>query len=353
MKKILYLMGVDWYWIKQRPQILAEYLAQDYDITVAYVKEIFCRQELRKDKDELEKSIAVPVFPYRDKNRLIHGIQKLMFQKVMKKADEFDIIWIGQPLLYNYIPQSYKGKIVYDCMDNHEALCADRRIKMAIQKTEKELIRRADVIFASSTGLLDKVKISGTAARSLLVRNGVQGEKIYPPEVQQRGTKYKIGYFGTIAEWFDFSLLKDSLEKFPDIEYHLWGPVQNVTVPQTEGLIWEGVVEHRHLAEKVRNMDCLIMPFILNDIISDVDPVKLYEYISMGKNIISVKYREVKRFEKFVYFYRDSSEYLDILKTLTKSGGEIVYTVQEQQEFLKRNSWDNRYESIKRELDSL
>lgn len=54
-----------------------------------------------------------------------------------------------------------------------------------------------------------------------------------------------------------------------------------------------------------RNMDCLIMPFILNDIISDVDPVKLYEYISMGKNIISVKYREVKRFEKFVYFYRE------------------------------------------------
>ena len=41
MKKILYFMGVDWYWIKQRPQILAEYLAQDYDVTVVYIKELF------------------------------------------------------------------------------------------------------------------------------------------------------------------------------------------------------------------------------------------------------------------------------------------------------------------------
>ena len=32
--------------------------------------------------------------------------------------------------------------------------------------------------------------------------------------------KYKIGYFGTIAEWFDFDLLLKSLDNYPNLEYY-------------------------------------------------------------------------------------------------------------------------------------
>ena len=63
MKKILYLMGIDWYWIKQRPQIIAEMLNKDYDVTVAYYKELFVKQSLRKNNDELEKSISISAIP--------------------------------------------------------------------------------------------------------------------------------------------------------------------------------------------------------------------------------------------------------------------------------------------------
>ena len=44
-------MGIDWYWIKQRPQIIAEMLNKDYDVTVAYYKELFVKQSLRKNND--------------------------------------------------------------------------------------------------------------------------------------------------------------------------------------------------------------------------------------------------------------------------------------------------------------
>ena len=52
-------MGIDWYWIKQRPQIIAEMLNKDYDVTVAYYKELFVKQSLRKNNDELEKRISL------------------------------------------------------------------------------------------------------------------------------------------------------------------------------------------------------------------------------------------------------------------------------------------------------
>ena len=36
MKKILYLMNVDWNWIKQRPQFIAEGLSSSFEVSILY-----------------------------------------------------------------------------------------------------------------------------------------------------------------------------------------------------------------------------------------------------------------------------------------------------------------------------
>ena len=353
MKKILYLMGIDWYWIKQRPQIIAQMLAKDYDVTVAYYKELFVKQSLRKDNDELEKSIAVPAIPYRDKNKLAYMVQKAMFHKVMKHVQEYDMVWIGNPLLYRYLPKSYRGRIIYDCMDNYEALCGDENIQKEIRRTEPELVHRADVILASSKGLVRKIQNFGGKEKVVLIRNGFVSDKIYPPQADTQKEKktYKIGYFGTVAEWFDFSLLLKSLENYPDLEYYLWGPVSGIEIPANPRIKLQGVVEHCRLWENVRDMDCLIMPFQINDIIRDVDPVKLYEYISMGKKIISVQYDEVERFSDFVNFYKTEEEFLACLKKAMEGSEKPDYSAEKQAEFLRENSWNIRYRELKKYIE--
>lgn len=342
-KKILYLMGIDWYWIKQRPQIIAEMLDKDYDVTAAYYKEVFLKLSLRQDKDELDKSYAIPAIPYRDKSKFAFLIQKFFFRVLIKKIKKFDIIWICHPLLFRYIPKDYSGKIVYDCMDNHEALCGDVKIRSMIHKTEKRLVQRANVIYASSNGLLEKMEHLGGGGKSVLVRNGFISQEIHEPVKPVHKEKYRIGYFGTIAEWMDFSLLLESLEKNPSVEYHLWGPAANIKIPQHPRIVMEGVIEHRQLWEKVKEMDCLIMPFQVNDIIRDVDPVKLYEYISMGKAVISVWYEEVERFRPFVYFYENGKQLHELLNDLCDENFKTNYTYLEQKAFLEQNSWSVRY----------
>ena len=139
-------MGIDWYWIKQRPQIIAEMLNKDYDVTVAYYKELFVKQSLRKNNDELENSISISAIPYRDKNKIAYAIQKLLFHRIMKNVKQFDIVWISHPLLYRYLPPNYDGKVIYDCMDNHEALCNDKEIfcnfggrKISLRKYDSQI----------------------------------------------------------------------------------------------------------------------------------------------------------------------------------------------------------------------
>ena len=187
----------------------------------------------------------------------------------------------------------------------------------------------------------------GGKGKTSLVRNGVILNEIHAPQPLQKKERYKIGYFGTIAEWFDFPLLLESLKANPDIEYHLWGPISVSSVPEHERLIFEGIVEHRCLGGKVKDMDCLIMPFKLNDIIRDVDPVKLYEYISMGKPVISVYYKEVNQFRDFVFFYHSPDELIRIVDALMQKEMKQKYNYKNQQEFLKENNWEKRYEDIK------
>lgn len=339
-------MSIDWYWIKQRPQIIAELLAKDYDITVAYYKEVFVKVDLRKDKDELTKSISIPAIPYRDKNRVAFFLQKFFWDKALKNIEQYDIVWLGHPLLYRYIPKKYSGKIIYDCMDNHIALANDKKIAKMVQKIEEKLVIRSNVVFASSNSLMKKIKNMSAEKKCLLVRNGFVSRDIKIPQKPEKKDKICLGYFGTIAEWMDFDTLLKSLDIFPELEYHFWGPVSNVQLPIHPRFIFEGVVEHQKLGKVVEDMDGLIMPFQVNDIIKVVDPVKLYEYISMGKTIITIFYDEIERFRPYVFFYKSVEEYMNNIKELIDKEFKPNYTEKQQLDFLRDNSWECRYETI-------
>lgn len=346
MKKILYLMGIDWYWIKQRPQFLALELNKDYNVTVVYLSEVFKHISLRQEKDELSNCKRVAAIPYRDKNKVAFLIEKFLIRMSIGNINTYDLVWICHPNLYKYIANNYKGKIVYDCMDDHIALCNDKIIKKEIKKNESQLIKKADVIFASSQFLKEKMEKMGGNEKINLCRNGFDYKIIQEPKKAEKKNRYIIGYIGTIAEWLDFSLIQDSLQMNSKIEYHFIGPLSVDYDFQESNIVHEGVVEHSELHNKVKEYDALIMPFVINDVVIAVDPVKLYEYISMGKCVISVWYKEIDRFKPYVYFYKNKQEYEDLINELCSRGFPPKYNKVQQKEFLGNNTWQKRYSEI-------
>ena len=113
-----------------------------------------------------------------------------------------------------------------------------------------------------------------------------------------------------------------------------------------ERLIYDGSKEHYALYNFVKEYDCLVMPFHINDLTRAVDPVKLYEYIAFGKCIVSCYYEEIERFEPFVYFYHDREEYVDLLNHLAREGFPPKYTREEQERFIRENTWEKRFEIV-------
>lgn len=341
--KILYFIHINWYWIFQRPQILALLLQKDFKVTV-YNKQVLFKKKVVSDNEKPLDIHNLWQLPKEDWSFIIKLINKFIIKLQMLKSKHYDAIWICHPSLYQYIPSDYKGKIIYDCMDNHVALAIDSE-KEFFRNEEAKLVERADLIFASSNSL--KETIPGLS-NALLIRNGFVSKHIYELALPIIKSKYSITYIGTVDSWFDYDLMNKSSEILSNIKYDIIGPVRYYNAnTSVENINYVGVVKHQDLYSKIKNTDALIMPFIVNDIILSVDPVKLYEYISFGKCIISVWYPEIDRFSPFVYFYRDHDEYISLVKKLSEIGFKPKYSREEQLAFLQDNSWESRYSLIK------
>lgn len=343
-KRLLYIMGIDWEWIYQRPQILAQKLSRDYRITVVFPRSVLSANRKLPSETGIEFRILWTI-PLQEKNTLIGKSAMVMNQKLWRDLDAFEMVYVGYPLYARYIPTSYCGKIIYDCMDNHEMLYPYPKGVDKVVAQEKQLIQRCDLLLTSAIKLQEKMdKIAGYS-KSRLLRNGTHTECLSEVRVPKIKEKYTVGYVGTIAEWFDFSVLLKSLDRFSQIEYHLVGPA--LKREEQERIIYHGCVEHHALEEVIKEYDCLIMPFQVNEIVAYVDPVKLYEYIASGKCIISVYYPEIERFRDFVYFYRDSREYMELMGKMIKEGFPAKYDKEQQKAFLLDNSWDMRYRELR------
>lgn len=345
-------MGIDWAWIYQRPQILAEHLCKDFDITVAYPVKVWDRNIVRESKKRKSfiRHLKLWVFPFQGKNSLIGKFSDFYLYRVMKGCYQYGYLYIDYPIFINFIPEDYNGYIIYDCIDDYERMCINDYMRNKVRDAERLLIQRSHCIFASSQRLVDKIKQINREKKVTLVRNGTSYNKIYTLKETKERKQYHIGYIGTIAEWFDKKLIIESVERHTELTYHLIGPSTEEDKNNSEKIIFEGIVDHSELYAFVEYYDCLVMPFVINEVVRAVDPVKLYEYVTFGKCIVSVYYEELDHFRDYVYFYTTNEDYDRLMSDLIKKGFPAKYTSKQQKKFLMENRWEERYNIIINEI---
>lgn len=360
-KRILYLMHVQWGWIKQRPHFIAEGLDARYDVWVLYRTRIRGKMLVKNDSHVSR----LPLLPIVSSNKTLIKIQTLMQKLWIYLIASFfkpDVVWVTFPSLCDFLPEKCKkAEVIYDCMDDAENLFADPKYKKETREFEEKLVDLSDTIFVSSNHLLNVMKERYGSNRNYhLLRNALKNEFVESygleekeKEKKQPGSTLQIGYIGTIAEWIDFQSIKYCVDRIPNLVFHFIGPVEYTNIEKHERIIFHGAVEHRNLRNTIQDYDALIMPFENSPVIDSVDPVKLYEYLSFNKEVISIYYDEILRFGPFVHFYRDSNGLYEIIRNLME--GTLVSKIGDKgnvKDFLKENTWDKRVEEVNRLLQS-
>lgn len=358
--KIFYFTHVPWNWIKQRPQFIAEELSGDFQV------DIFQEKPYVNNLTQATSELSVTSFFRLPANRFSFGraINAWLMEKQIKpKIKIYDSVWLTSPGLYRSIKNAISAnqKLIYDCMDDilaFPAIAADKSWKKEMEKQEKALIERADLVFCTSEHLKEKLinRYNIHNKDIIIVNNAInlyknKTEIVLPENISnafEAGSK-NLTYIGTISAWFDFETVLAALNKYPDLQLFLFGPTE-VQIPSHERITHFGSIPHELVYEVMKKAGVLIMPFVLNELILSVNPVKLYEYIYCEKIIIAKKYGETLKFEDYIYLYDKPEIFNNFVDQYYN--GELVLKLPPEayKNFGLANTWQSRVEQIKEQL---
>lgn len=346
MKKILYLMHIDWLWIRQRPHFIAEELADSNFVIVLY------RPHLKKFKVVITSNfLAIPMFPIPRRNSILESIDNFMNGMLVKAISaivKLEFAYLTSPAMFCYLGRS-KMKIIYDCMDDLAEFSQVDAKREKIQNLEFRVIQESSLTVFSSEHLSKVVKGRYKFDfRYLIIRNGISSSMKVSQDALKDSSRMRYIYFGTIAEWFDFDSILYALRELENLEIILYGP-SIVKIPDHPRLIYMGQRSHSNLMDEVKSSYGYIMPFIINDLVRSVDPVKIYEYIALGKRIIVADYPELEHFGNLINRYTTPDSLVELILGID----DINDKYHERQEFISRSSWKRRVGDMEKVINEL
>lgn len=362
MKSILYISHTAWSWIKQRPQFLAEGLSESYKVDVFYRKSNHFFKNLNPPRYQ-DSNFSVTGFRNIPWERIkyirperLYPINKLFWSLEKVDLNKYDYIWVTDPLLWWLIKKrKFRGKVIYDCMDDLLAFPYYERYPNIVsftQQEERDLLLKADVVLFSAQTLKEKLYKRYDISRMCNIVNNAITEEItsYSESIDDIILpNNSFVYIGTISEWFDFDLVISALQRYKDINIVLYGPIRMANPPQHDRLIYAGSIGHDKVLGLMNKAKALIMPFVVNELILSVNPVKLYEYIYSGKPIISVRYPETEKFGDYVCLYNNNEEFYSFIEEVI--GGASKRDLPAMRKFSLDNTWRARCNDIKNILE--
>ena len=249
-----------------------------------------------------------------------------------------------------------KGKQCYDCFDDYSAFShlPTNQTRAIIE----DLVKNSELVIASSRHLY--VECRKKNPHTFLIRNGVDAEHFLKAVKKPAQTipaishipRPIIGYHGSIAEWLDWELVDYVASQCPQFSIVFIGPVQCDLgkIRQRNNVYFLGKKEYSVLPYYISFFDVGIIPFKITPLTLPVNPIKLYEYLCMGKPVVSVDIPEVRRFREYVKIAYSREDFLaKILESLEEKDPLLV---KKRKELALRNSWEKRVKIISRLLAS-
>ena len=375
--RILYISHVRWGWIKQRPHFLAEGLAKNNQVDYYYYQS---RTHCKKDdftSDIIPNSLHLTLKPFSllpfkripiiGKWSFFDRINWLVMRWQLPSFMNYDVIWITHPSIYPQIKRAIRknNKLVYDCMDDMiafpEVKNQHNKVKF-ILTAEKQLLKKASLVFSSSDYLRKTILKRARIERDIVVvNNAVQLPdnkaitSIESLDVQRKLEELSkltnvFMYIGTISEWFDFEKMLRLVKDIPTLNIVLIGPKYAASIPNHPRFHLFGPIERQYIFTFMEKAKALIMPFVVNELIESVNPVKLYEYIYSGKPSLASYYSETDSFKEFVYLYNSYDELKEYSIGIVE-GKLLPQSERNITRFIKANTWEERIKQIERGLN--
>jgi glycosyltransferase involved in cell wall biosynthesis len=267
-------------------------------------------------------------------------------------------------LTYNFdqVKQYWPAaRTVYDWIDDLSVFPFDRNF---LEENHRQALFEATLVVSVARRLHEQA----LAVRSdaLYLPNGVAYDHFASParlphadsQVNALLTPRRpiAGYYGALAEWFDYELLAAVAEQRRDWSFLLIGPMLDASARQRgrslfkrANVHWVGARPYAQLPEYLRLFDVALIPFVVNNITKATSPLKLYEYMAAARPIITTPMPECEGFS-VVTIIQDAEEMARALDQSKAQGASEAF--REQCRALAReHSWERRVQTVAKALN--
>jgi glycosyltransferase involved in cell wall biosynthesis len=226
------------------------------------------------------------------------------------------VSWFVVPHLAAVAGRLGERLCVYYCIDDYASL--PDVDASAVRAMDDEMTRRADLVFVASETLLEAKRRLNPETH--VSPHGVdfehfvraQDPALAVPADAAGLPRPVVGFFGLIERWIDLGLVAFLAEQRPQWTFLMIGrvAVPDAEVPRRPNIVYLGRRPYETLPAYGKVFSAALIPYHLTPQVVNANPIKLREYLAMGKPIVSVSTPEIDRFAAHVRIGRSREELL-------------------------------------------
>jgi len=279
--------------LRQRVHYFAQSISFKYETFYFQIKDVFNFYKLNKNLNIIEIS--------KDKFKFLLKIIKNSFFFLISSNDFidcYDIFLLKKNK--NFIIYDYLDKISVDIFGKNTSFLKRRHIFI---KNNPEVI---DLVLCVSNKLFKEMRKNFDHQKNIYLPNGVNFcdfnvrkydcFKVISSDYKKIifSRKPIIGYYGAIAPWLDFNMINKTAEILSDYNFVFIGQDYdghsvNKLNKSLSNLFYLGYIKYEKIPCYGIFFDVAIIPFKKGIIAKTTSPLKLFEYFSLGKQVVVTK----------------------------------------------------------------
>lgn len=295
---------------------------------------------------------------------VIHKAQ--LIEELKDVKDKYLMIYstdyIPMEVLKPYLDANFE--VIYEFVDGiDEKLCGKETAELLTERHKNIIKNYNPYIVTTATKLYRSIKAEDKNANVKLITNGVDYEHFandnyeMPDEIKKikKDDNIIIGYYGALASWFNYDLIKRLAEKNPKYQIVLIGLDYDKTLHKSKVLEYKNVhylgkKDYKELPRYLHSFDICTIPFIINEITLSTSPVKVFEYMAARKPIVTSNLPECKKY-KSILIGKNDYDFVEKIELAVSKMNDSQYLDLLTKE-AKQNDWKNKFKSLIKLLSS-
>lgn len=285
--------------------------------------------------------------------RINRSILKWQLKWARNKAgfsSQLCLSWMYNPWQWEYHDLVDDSGYIYECYDKYSEFSGPFLKTRELIRRNRELVRDAFIVFNTAEDLYNENIHDNT--RCYYIPNGVNvslfadgvGSNCMAPVELSSLPRPIVGCIGNInSSFIDCELLRRIALDNPSVSFVYIGKLFNlggVDLLKYPNVVHLGYKRYEELPKYVRMFDLGIIPLKKNKITRALNPLKAYEYMACGIQILSTDVYELRKYSDIISIAKSQNEFRDKLKImLANNGGNMRARLMSE---AKRHDWSRR-----------